>query len=91
MPKLRDNVKRPRRRKLEEAMRPGESRAVTIVGLLLTITITIAGAAFLLRILYPGRTTTPWVVLGALVGVFVFVAVLLRAVRIGTDDRPGPD
>lgn len=72
-------------------MRPGENRAVTMVGILLVVTITVAGVAFLLRVLYPGHTTTIWVVVFALFAVILFTWVLLRAMRIGTEDKSMAD
>ena len=91
MPRLRENVTPPRPRKLGEAMTAGQSRAVTVVGVLLATTITIAGAAFVLRIAYPGRSTNIWVVLFAVTSALLFIGVLVRAMLIGTEDKSKPD
>ncbi|MBZ0134986.1 MAG: hypothetical protein K8I27_01275 [Planctomycetes bacterium] len=91
MPKLRPNVTYPKRRKLGDAMRPGESRAVTIVGVLLVVTIALWALNFLVRLSFPTSAVAPWVVTIALIGAVVFVALLVRAIRIGTEDQSGID
>lgn len=87
MPELRKNVSHPKRRKLDEAMRPGESRAATIVGVLLAVTIAGWALNFFLRLFFPGPSALTWTVIFALIAFVVFVGFLLRAIWIGTEDE----
>lgn len=90
MPQLRENVQRPRKRRLSEKPRPRENRVVLIGGVLISLVVVLACAGFFFRsigwIPNTNQLVAP-IILGGL-GLFILMVVFfMYALRAGGTQR----